>query len=130
MESRSYKSYIDELILANFKYDTFAPENSNKLFDIFKKVFCCDTPYWKKATIDGNQFYIEFKKYGENRKSVLLKFSFTSRSSSLTLTDEELKPLNKSSEISFSDVWKDHGILTARLKEYIEEGLKRAAETN
>ena len=130
MELKSYRSYIDKLVVDNFDYDTFSPENSKNLFGLFKTIFYCDTPYWKTLTTEGEHFYIEFKKYGENRKRVFLKFSFKSRLFILTLTDEEFNEVDKKTELYFSEIWKDHEQLAKHLKDNIEKGLKIAAETN
>ena len=135
MEPLSYKSYIDKLMEENFNFETFSPENCNQLFDVFKASFYRYTPYWKEETIDGNNFYIQFKKYGENRKIVFLKFSFISNAQSprvieLTLTNDQLKKLNDTVNLSLSDIWKDHSILSDKLKEVVGKGLSLAEETN
>lgn len=135
MELRSYKSYIDMLISENFDFETFSPENSSKLIEVFKKYFYCDTPYWKQEAMDRDMFCIEFKKYGENRKRIFLQFSFVSNSKNprilaLTLTNDDIKMLDGMSvELSLSDIWKDHTILVTNLKKIIEKGLDLAAAT-
>lgn len=77
MELASYKSFIEKLIADDFKLETFSPENSGKLFDIFKEIFYRDTPYWKESHIDNGMIYIELKKYGENRKQIFFAIIFS-----------------------------------------------------
>jgi hypothetical protein len=123
------------LIENNFNHKAFSPENSDKLFDLFKKHFHCDDAYWKKGDIDNNGFYVELKKYGENRKQVFLQFFFSNSKSpkklKLSLVDDELNAIdNMQVEISFSEIWKDHSILLKQLKEYLKIGLELAEKIN
>lgn len=136
MELISYKSYVDNLIIENFNYSSFAPENRGKLFDVFKKYFYQETAYWKPIHIEEDIFYIEFKKYGNNRKQILLRFSFISNSKSprelgLALTNDELKVIDETLiEIPLSNIWKDHAVLADHLKNLINKGLELAEKIN
>lgn len=134
MESNSYKIYIEKIIADNFSLDIFSPENSGNLFEVFKKNFYRNSPYWKEYQTESDSFYIEFKKYGENRKIIFLKFAFLSQSKKprdieLMLTNQDFKKI-RSIILSLSDIWQDNSVLVETLKKIIKEELDLAAKTN
>ena len=128
---KSWKKCILDLI-GEFSYEDFLPENNNELYEKLKKVFHKDTPYWDPIK-DPKQgyFFIEFKKYGDNRKRVLLKFCLEGRQLALELVNEDQEPLKgkEKREIKLSDIWKDHKVFFDELKNFIETGLELAAES-
>jgi hypothetical protein len=131
MEIKSYITYLEQIV-AGFDYELFAPENSANIYKVFENSIYKDTPYWKAVSNDNNCFYVEFKKYGENRKIIYLKFSFISNSKQprdlqLSFTDDELKDIKGTTVVlSFSEIWKDHSVLLNGLKSVVENGLRMA----
>jgi len=80
------------------------------LRDSFEKIFIKQPSYpywdpWKNGHHAG--FLIRFKKYGSNRKEVLLKFVFEPRELLLELTDDDSNSLDRK-HIPFSNIWKNH----------------------
>jgi hypothetical protein len=129
MEIKSIECYILNRI-NEFKYEDFSPENSQQIHQFFKKIFYKETPYWRPYDDRSKEtFYLEFKKYGDNRKTILLKFFFEEEIIlHLKLTDDRLKTIseNDSVELEFSEIWKDHSILFEQLKKIITRGLSLA----
>jgi len=124
---KSFEKYIADLV-GLFDYSDFSPENSDRLYEKFESVFNKTTPYWEKSETDHSWYVIKFKKYGNNRKQVLLKFTFLPRKLLLELVDENLQSLHEKDEISFSEMWKDHAILLSKVTMLIRKGLTSAEE--
>jgi hypothetical protein len=140
MELHSYETYIDSVI-EKFDANDFSPENARDIPGLLKAKIGIDSPYWqevKTESASGGTFYVKFKKYGENRKEVLLRISFkppldedSPRELILTLVNGNLNELEKKNEpISLSDIWKDHSVLSIDLKQYVKRGLELAGEVN
>lgn len=134
MEQKTLESYIEKLIMDNFEWQDFSPDNAGNTYDKFKTIFFKSHPYWENWHEEKGEFYIEFKKYGENRKKIFLKFSLLPtkkpRELILVLVDDQLKIINESrEEISLSDVWRYHSVLSGKLNQYIKLGLDLASET-
>lgn len=141
MEIHSFETYIDALV-ANFKDSDFAPENASKIPSALRKKISIDSPYWQPLDVNntsGETFYVEFKKYGQNRKRVFLRFSFEPpltdndppRKLALALVDDELNELDGKEEvIELSSIWKNNSVLVDFLKKYVKRGLELAEEKN
>ena len=127
---KSFECYLENL-MDEFTYEDFDPENQEKLYDRLKKVFFKNTPFWKNI---GNErdFEIEFKKYGDNRKRIVLIFTVKSRHLELTLCEINAsnREDNITQEISFAGIWLDHSKLFDGLKEIMLKGLEKAAKCN
>ncbi len=136
MEIKSYGLFVEKLIVENSELDAFSPDNSGELANLFKKAFYLDTPFWRQAKWHDDKFYIEFKKYGENRRRIFLKFSFLPNTKSpryleFSIADENFKELKDTLiNAELSAIWQDHSVLTTLLKNFVKQGLELAAKVN
>lgn len=134
MEIKSFALFLYELI-NQFAYEDFSPENSQAVHVKFKDKFYLDTPYWTPCAESQTSFSIDFKKYGENRRRISLKFSFGNRELVLEIKDkdklerEDKRGADISKTIQYSEIWKDHCVLYKGLHEIMKEGLRLAEET-
>lgn len=130
MEPKSFDNHVMDLI-NKFTYEDFSPDNNLKnIFNKFKEIFYINSPFWRILSENANSFSLEFKKYGENRKKVFLKFVFESRDVSIELKVDDYKGSRSevSLNLAYSEIWKNHLLLFDPLCKIMKRGLALAEE--
>jgi len=139
MYKKNVDGYLEKLMEENFDWMDFSPDNNMDVKSKFKKIFYSNHPYWKEREDDENSFCIEFKKYSDKNdedeeRRILLKFSFSSTSRTITLAlfnefDEKLNNIDQFRDrVNMCEIWLDHEVFTFNLRKYVKKGLDLAEE--
>jgi hypothetical protein len=130
MELDTIKSYLDK-VFTNIPDNTFSPASVQDITKLLMEHFYVEAPYWTKDKEESASFYVKFKKYNKNGKTIYLCFFITgqeydenmARTLTLRLCDARFQLIGDDERLKLAEVWRNRSCFYQKILSLINKGL-------